>query len=94
LRDGATELDFFHVKYPQGTGGNLKKHLHLNKENFKKKQAIIEIKNPWDSLCLPRALVVTRLHAPKPKFQTRSGRRNDCGCEKEMYVVLTKNDRP
>ena len=26
----------------------------------------MEIVNPWDSLCLPRAIVVTRLHAQKP----------------------------
>ena len=67
LTDGAAELDFFHVQYPQGSGGVKKKHLHLDKEKFKKKkQAIVEIVNPWDSLCLPRALVVTRLHAQKP----------------------------
>jgi hypothetical protein len=40
--------------------------LYLDKEKFKKKQAIVQIVNPWDSLCLPRALVVTRLHAQKP----------------------------
>jgi hypothetical protein len=34
LRDGATELDFFHVKYPEGSGGKKKKHLHLDKEKF------------------------------------------------------------
>jgi hypothetical protein len=69
LTDGATELDFFHVKYPEGSGGNIKKHLHLDKENFKKKkQAIVQIHNPQDSLCLPRAIVVTRLHAQNPKF--------------------------
>jgi hypothetical protein len=63
-----TQHGIFHVKYPQGSGGNLKKHLHLNKENFKSsKRAIIRIKNPWDSLCVPRALVVTRLHALKPE---------------------------
>ena len=36
LADGATELDFFHVKYPEGSGGAKFKHLHLDKENFKK----------------------------------------------------------
>jgi hypothetical protein len=65
--DGATELDFFHVQYPEGSGGAKMKHLHLDKEKFKKsKRAIVEIVNPWDSLCLPRALAVTRLHAQKP----------------------------
>jgi hypothetical protein len=39
LTDGATELDFFHVKYPEGSGGNRKKHLHLDKEKFKKSQS-------------------------------------------------------
>jgi hypothetical protein len=68
LTDGATELDFFHVKYPEGSGGAKMKHLHLDKENFKEsKRAILQIHNPWDSLCLPRAIVVTRLHAQKPK---------------------------
>jgi hypothetical protein len=55
------------VKYPEGSGGNAKKHLHLDKENFKKKKAIVQIVNLWDSLCLPRALVVTRLYAQKPE---------------------------
>jgi hypothetical protein len=66
LADGATQLDFFHVKYPQGSGGAKFKHLHLDKENFKKKRAIVRIDNPQDSLCLPRAIVVARLHAQKP----------------------------
>jgi hypothetical protein len=64
--DGATELDFFHVKYTEWSGGVKFKHLHLDKEKFKKKkQAIVQIRNPWDSLCLPRVIVVTRLHAQK-----------------------------
>jgi hypothetical protein len=68
LTDGATELDFFHVKYPEGSGGVKFKHLHLDKENFKKKKrTIIQINNPWDSLCLPRAIVVARLHSQKPE---------------------------
>jgi hypothetical protein len=47
LTDGATELNFFHVKYPEGSGDNIKKHLHLDKENFKKKKrAIVQIHNP------------------------------------------------
>jgi hypothetical protein len=67
ISDGAMEIDFFHVKYPEGSGGAQKKHLHLDKDNFKKKkQAIVQIHNPRDSLCLPRAIVVTRLHAQKP----------------------------
>jgi hypothetical protein len=68
LTDRATQLDIFHVKYPEGSGGTKFKHLHLDKEKFKKKkQAIVQIHNPWDSLCLPRAIVVTRLHAQKPQ---------------------------
>jgi hypothetical protein len=56
------------VKYLEGSGGKVKKHLHLDKENFKKKkQSIVRINNPWDSLCLPRALVVARLHAQRPE---------------------------
>jgi hypothetical protein len=61
------EIDFFHVKYPEGSGGSKFKHLHLDKENFKKKRGIVQIVNPWDSLCLPRALVVARLHTQKPQ---------------------------
>jgi hypothetical protein len=67
LTDGATELDFFHVKYPEGSGAKRKK-THLDKENFKKsKRAILPINNPWDSLCLPRTIIVTRLHSQKPE---------------------------
>jgi hypothetical protein len=54
ITDGAMELDFFHVKYPEGSGGSKMKHLHVDKEKFKKsKQAILKINNPRDSLCLP-----------------------------------------
>jgi hypothetical protein len=68
LTDGATELDFFHVKYPEGSGGSKMKHLHVDEEKFKKKKrGIIQIDNPWDSLCLPRAIVVTRLYTQKPE---------------------------
>jgi hypothetical protein len=68
ISDGGMEIDFFHVKYPEGSGGAKMKHLHLDKEKFKRsKRAIIQIHNPWDSLCLPRAIVVTRLHAQKPE---------------------------
>jgi hypothetical protein len=68
LSDGGTQLDIFHVKYPQGSGGSKFKHLHLKKEKFKKKKrAILQIINPWDSLCLPRAIVVTCLYARKPE---------------------------
>jgi hypothetical protein len=58
LSDGATQFDFFHVKYPEGSGGKAKKHRHLDKEKFKKKkQVIIQIQNPWYSLCLPHSVV-------------------------------------
>jgi hypothetical protein len=43
ITDGAAELDFFHVKYPEGSGGAKKKHLHLDKENFKKKKRAIVV---------------------------------------------------
>jgi hypothetical protein len=58
LTDGATELDFFHVKYTEGSGGRKFQHLHVDKEKFKKsKRAILKINNPRDSLCLPRAII-------------------------------------
>jgi hypothetical protein len=39
ITDGATELDFFHVQYPEGSGGVKKKHLHMDKKKFKKSQS-------------------------------------------------------
>jgi hypothetical protein len=53
LTDGATELDIFHVNCPKGSGGAKRNHLHPDKEKFKRsKQAIVQIVNPRDSLCL------------------------------------------
>jgi hypothetical protein len=67
LTDRATELDFFHLKYPQGSGGAKRKHLYLDKEKIRKsKRAIVEIVNPSVSLCLPRAIVFTCLYTQKP----------------------------
>jgi hypothetical protein len=34
ISDGRTELDIFHIKYPQGTGGNLKKTPSSQQGNF------------------------------------------------------------
>jgi hypothetical protein len=75
LTDGATEFDFFHVKYPEGSGCTKMKHLHVDKEKFKKsKRAIIRINNPQDSLCLPRAIAVTRMNSQKtPSFRPGVG---------------------
>ena len=67
ITDGGTEIDFFHVHYPEGSGGAKRNHLYLDKEKFKKKKrAIVKIHNPKDCLCLPRAIAVTRFHAQKP----------------------------
>ena len=42
------------------------KHLQGNRETFKSaKRSILRIQND-DTLCLPRAIVVARLHAQKP----------------------------
>jgi hypothetical protein len=84
------------VKYPEGSGGNIKKHLHLDKENFKKKKkrAIIQILNPWDSLCLPVPLSSPFSMLRNLKFPTLSGRRNGCGCEKEIDKLWTRNNKP
>jgi hypothetical protein len=38
LTDGATELDFFHVKYPQGSGGNSKKTPSSQQRKFQEIQ--------------------------------------------------------
>jgi hypothetical protein len=68
MTDSATQLDVFQVKYPKGSVGNIKKYLHLGKENFKKKKtAIVQIHKPKDSMCLPRAHVVARVRTQKPE---------------------------
>jgi hypothetical protein len=36
LIEGSVQLDFFHVQYPQASGGKKKKHPPLDKEKFKK----------------------------------------------------------
>ncbi|XP_061170747.1 uncharacterized protein LOC133180197 [Saccostrea echinata] len=68
LGDGSMEFDMFHVKYPEGSGGNNTKHLMINKDTFLKgKKSIVQIDNPWDKMCLARAIVITRLHSEKPE---------------------------
>ncbi|XP_052681401.1 uncharacterized protein LOC128162281 [Crassostrea angulata] len=67
ITDGSAEFELFHVKYPQGSGGQSVKHLHSNKEKFKKgKRSVLKIENLGDHLCLPRAIVVARLHSQRP----------------------------
>lgn len=59
ITDGTVEFELFHVKYPQGSGGQYIKHLHTNKEKFKKgKTSELKIENLGDNLCLPRDIVV------------------------------------
>jgi uncharacterized protein (DUF736 family) len=95
LSDGGTQLDIFHVEYPQGSGGAKKKHLYLDKENFKSsKRAIVQIVNPWDYLCLPRALVVARLHAQKPDVPDPDFDKKWLRIRKGDVLVLTKKNRP
>jgi hypothetical protein len=36
ISDGATELDFFHVKYPEGSGGNTKNIYTWTKKTSRK----------------------------------------------------------
>lgn len=44
------------------------KHLDSSKEKFKKgKQSVLKIVNPWDHLCLSRAIVMARLYSHKPQ---------------------------
>lgn len=44
ITDGSAEFELFHVKYPQGSGGQSVKHLHSNKEKFKKgKRSVLKI---------------------------------------------------
>lgn len=68
ITDGSAQFELFHVKYPQGSGGQSLKHLDSSKEKFKKgKQSVLKIVNPWDHLCLSRAIVVARLYSHKPQ---------------------------
>ena len=58
-------LEIFHVKYQQGSGGHQVKHLQANRETFKTAKRSLRIQNDF-TLCLPRAIVVARMHAQKP----------------------------
>lgn len=95
MTDGAVQFDFFHVQYPQGSGGNKKKHLYTNKEKFKKgKKSILSIQNT-DSLCLPRAIVVARLHSKNhrtPELLT-PGKNNGSGYKKPIVEVQFKRNK-
>lgn len=63
MTDGAIQFEFFHEQYPEGSGGDRKKHLLINKENFKNsKKSIVSIQNT-DSLCLPPAIVVAKMQS-------------------------------
>lgn len=90
MTDGAVQFDFFHVQYPQGSGGNKKKHLYTNKEKFKNgKKSILSIQNT-DSLCLPRAIVVARLHSKKHQRTLElltPGKNNGSGYKKPIVEV-------
>lgn len=47
ITDGSAQFELFHVKYPQGSGGQSLKHLDSSKEKFKKgKQSVLKIVNP------------------------------------------------
>ena len=62
-------MEFLHVNYPQGRGGNQMKHLQGNRETFKNdKRSIVRIWNE-DTICLARAIVVARCHAQKPDIK-------------------------
>ncbi|KAK3108954.1 hypothetical protein FSP39_019665 [Pinctada imbricata] len=44
MEDGHTTIDWLHVEIPMGSGGNSKKHLHTDQENFRKgKKSIVRI---------------------------------------------------
>lgn len=67
IMNGSAEIELFQAKYPQGSGCQSVKHLHTNKEKFKKgKRSVLKIENLGDHLCLPRAIVVGRLHSQRP----------------------------
>jgi hypothetical protein len=72
-----------------------RKCLHLNKENFKKKKrATVQIPNPQDSLCLPRAIVVVRLHAQKPEVPDPDFAKNGNELDRGITILSTRNDKP
>jgi hypothetical protein len=77
LTDGATELDFFHVKYPEGSGGNAKKHLHLDKKTLRRPKEPSSRSTTLGILCVYPVLSLLPVFIPRNlKFPTRSGRRN------------------
>ncbi|KAK3087574.1 hypothetical protein FSP39_007682 [Pinctada imbricata] len=68
MEDGQTTIDLLHVEMPMGSGGESLKHLHSNKEAFRKgKRSIVSIVNDKDHMCLSRAIVVTMVNTNRPE---------------------------
>jgi hypothetical protein len=75
LTDGPTELDFFHVKYPEGSSGSKLNTYTWTKKIFRNQS---ELSSRLTTLRIP-SYCCCALPCPKsPKFSTRSGRRNGC----------------
>lgn len=87
ITEGSAEFELFNVKYPQGSGCQSVKHLHTNKEKFKKgKTSVLKIENIGDHLCLPRAIVVARLHSQRPTDPSDLP-----GCKKQWDRIKRKD---
>jgi hypothetical protein len=83
ISEGGTQLDFFHVQYPEGSGGAKINHLHLDKENFKK-----NLKEPSCRSTIPGILCAYPVPSSLPvfmprnlKFPTPTLTKNGNGCD-------------
>lgn len=64
MTDRAVQFDIFHVHNPQGSDENKKNNYIQTRRILKMLKMFIRNR---DSICLPRAVVVARLHSKKPQ---------------------------
>jgi hypothetical protein len=76
LTEGAIELDFVHVKYPEGSGGAKFKHLHLDKKKLRRSEPSSRLTIPGILCVYPVLLLLPVSMLRNLKFLTRSGRRS------------------
>jgi hypothetical protein len=84
ISDGGMEIDFFHVKYPEGSGGNLKKTSSLawtRKILRRRREPSCRLSTPGILCACPVPLLLPVFMPRNLKFLTRSGRRNGNGCD-------------
>jgi hypothetical protein len=76
LTDGGTQLDFFHVKYPEGSGGAKMKHTWI-KKNLKRRSNPSSRLTTAEILCACLVPLLSPVFMPRNlKFPTLGGRRN------------------